>query len=147
MICRHASFKWKGKSCLDGDVSSCYLGHGDILVMDGQCQDEFLHRTDPGREQERINMTFRWIKQHASFCSFLKAGVACCLPTCAQGLSVPVMENALLVVFWGVFASSWRFIHRLLVLLASLYHEQNLGCFGVPQTAPFGRGLVGALPF
>ena len=33
-----ALFKWKGKSCPDGDASSCYLGHGDILVMDGQCQ-------------------------------------------------------------------------------------------------------------
>ena len=57
----HASFKWKGKSCLDRVVSSCCLGHGDILVMDGQCQDEFLHCTDPGLEQERIYVTFRWI--------------------------------------------------------------------------------------
>ena len=32
--------------------------------MDGQCQDEFLHGADPGREQERINVTFRWVKQH-----------------------------------------------------------------------------------
>ena len=54
-----ALFKWKGKSCPDGDASSCYLGHCDILVMDGQCQDEFLHCTDPGLEQERINVTFR----------------------------------------------------------------------------------------
>ena len=44
----------------DGGVSpvrmmkaTCCLGHGDILVMGGQCQDEFLHRTDPGGEQER----------------------------------------------------------------------------------------------
>ena len=44
----HVSFKWKGKSCRDGEVGSCCLGHGDILVMDGQCQDEFLHCTDPG---------------------------------------------------------------------------------------------------
>ena len=29
-----ALFRWKGKSCPDGDVSSCYFGHGDILVMD-----------------------------------------------------------------------------------------------------------------
>ena len=54
-----ALFKRKGKSCLDGDASSCFLGHGDILVM--ECQDEFLHCTDPGLEQERINVTFRWI--------------------------------------------------------------------------------------
>ena len=60
------SFKWKAKSCLNGENSSCSLGHGDILVMDGQCQDEFLHCTDPGLEQERINVTFRWIKRHTA---------------------------------------------------------------------------------
>ena len=57
----HVSFKWKGKSCPDGEVSSSCLGHGDILVMDGHCQDEFFHCTDPGLEQEQINVTFRWI--------------------------------------------------------------------------------------
>ena len=36
---------------------------------------------------------FRWIKQHASSCPFLKAGTACCLPTCAQGSSVPDTGN------------------------------------------------------
>ena len=51
-----ALFKWKGKSCSDGEASSCCIGHGDILVMDGQCQDEFLHCTNPGLEQERINV-------------------------------------------------------------------------------------------
>ena len=47
IVSTQALFKWKGKSCLDGNASSCYLGHGDILVMDVQCQDEFLHCTDP----------------------------------------------------------------------------------------------------
>ena len=42
--------------------------------MDGQCQDKFLHRTDPGREQERINVTFRWIKQHVSPVLCLRQG-------------------------------------------------------------------------
>ena len=37
--------------CVEGyrtpyEASSCYLGHCDILVMDGQCQDEFLHCTE-----------------------------------------------------------------------------------------------------
>ena len=40
-----ALFKWKGKFCPDSDVNSCYLGHGDILVMGGQCQDEANVRT------------------------------------------------------------------------------------------------------
>ena len=54
-------FKWKGKSRRDGDASSCWHDRGDLLVMDGQWQDEFLYCTDPGQGQERINFTFRWI--------------------------------------------------------------------------------------
>ena len=57
-------FRWRRQSCPADEGHSCRLNHGDILVMDGQCQDEFLHRTDPGREQDRINITFRWVKQH-----------------------------------------------------------------------------------
>ena len=48
------------------------LDHGDLLVMDGQCQDEFLHSTDPRSEQERIDVTFRWIVPHAISCSFFE---------------------------------------------------------------------------
>ena len=29
-----ASFKWKGKSCSDGEASSCWREHCDLLVMD-----------------------------------------------------------------------------------------------------------------
>ena len=61
-------FKRRGRSCLDSGERSCWLGHGDILVMDGQCQDEFLHCTSPGLEHERINVTYRWIRQHTHFC-------------------------------------------------------------------------------
>ena len=95
-----ALFRWRRQSCPDGEGHLCWLGHGDILVMDGQCQDEFLHCTSSGRDLERINVTFRWVKQHASSCPLLKAGVACCLPTCAQGSSVPVVENASSGIFW-----------------------------------------------
>ena len=42
-------------------LALCWLGYGDILVMDGQCQDEFLNCTDPGLDHEWINVTFRWI--------------------------------------------------------------------------------------
>ena len=70
--------------------------------MDGQCQDEFLHCTDPGSEQERINVTFRWIKQHVATCPFLRTGVACCLPTCAQGSSVSVTELVEKGAAWGL---------------------------------------------
>ena len=42
------TFTWKAKSCLDSEVGSCRLHHGDLLVMDGRCQDEYLHCTSPG---------------------------------------------------------------------------------------------------
>ena len=96
-----AVFRWRRQSCPSDEGRSCRLDHGDILVMDGQCQDEFLHRTDPGRKQERINVTFLWVRQHVSSCPLFRTGVACCLPTCAQGLSVPVMGNFGFGVFWA----------------------------------------------
>ena len=40
-----ALFRWKGKSYPDGEASTCCLGHGDTLDMDGQRQDEVLHCT------------------------------------------------------------------------------------------------------
>ena len=97
-----ARFKWKGESCPDSEADSCWLDHGDLLVMDGQCQDEFLHCTDPGLEQERINVTFRWIKQHVATSPFLRTGVECCLPTCAQGSSVSVSELVGKGAAWGL---------------------------------------------
>ena len=73
-----ALFKWSGKSCLDSEASSCWLDHGDHLVMDGQCQDEFLHCTDSGLEQERIDTTFRWIRQHVAACPLRTGAVLFC---------------------------------------------------------------------
>ena len=119
----NAVFRWRRQSCPDDEGQLCYLGHGDILVMDGQCQDEFLHCTDPGRKQERINVTFRWVKQHVSSCPLFKAGVACCLPTCAQGCSFPVTGD--FGFGFGVFWAFWFLlgvlcIWRVLALLVSL---------------------------
>ena len=82
----------------------------DILVMEGQNQVEFLHCTDPRLEQERINVTFRWIKPHVASCLVFRTGVACCLPTCAQGSSVSValfVENGAawgFCVLWGSYS-------------------------------------------
>ena len=116
-----AVFRWRRQSCPADEGHLCCLGHGDILVMDGQCQDEFLHRTDPCREQERINITFRWVKQHVSHCPLFKTGVACCLPTCAQGSSDPVMgktSNGVFCFFW--FLLGVLCIWGVLALLVSL---------------------------
>ena len=107
--------------------------------MDGQCQDECLHRTDPGRQQERINVTFSWVKQHVSSCPLLRTGVACCLPTCAQGLPVPEMGNSGIRIFWAF----WLLFGVLCVcgrcqFCWSPCCTQGLGFKGVP---PAGHGL------
>ena len=36
-----AVFRWRRRSCPDDEGHLCCLGHGDILVMDGRCQDKF----------------------------------------------------------------------------------------------------------
>ena len=142
-----AVFRWRRQSCPDDEGRSCWLDRGDILVMDGQCQDEFLHCTDPGREQERINLTFRWVKQHASSCPLFRAGVACCLPTCVQGCSSPV--NADCGVWVGIFWVLWFLLGVLctwgvLALLSSLLCT-GLGFFRKAScwTRPLGGGRLG----
>ena len=140
-----ALFRWRRQSCSSNEDSSCRLDHGDILVMDGQCQDEFLHRTSPGREQDRINITFRWVKQHVASCPLFRAGGACCLPTCAQGSSVPVMGNVSDGVFWVFgFLLGVLCIWGVLVFLVSLLCTRLgfLRCASY-RTCPFGRVRLG----
>ena len=142
-----AVFRWRRQSCPDDEGHLCWLGHGDIIVMDGQCQDEFLHRTDPGLEQERIDVTFRWIKQHVATCPFLRTGVACCLPTCAQGCSFLVMGD--FGVWVGIFSVLWFLLGvlctwRVLPLLGSLLCT-GLGFFRCASywTRPLGGRRLG----
>ena len=72
---------------MPGDVpSSITLDHGDLLVMDGSAQSEYAHRTVPGLQGPRVNLTFRWVTQHAASCP-LAGVVGCVLPTCVQGLA------------------------------------------------------------
>ena len=147
-----ALFKWKGKSCPSNGGHSCWLGHGDILVMDGQCQDEFHHCTDPGSDQERINITFRWIKQHVASCSFLRTGVTCCLPTCAWGFSFPDTGIVGLGSFWAF----WFLLGILCILGYLFFHctplrVQSLGLKDVPFTghalwAEVGGGIIFVTP-
>ena len=82
------AFTWKAKPCSDSEASSCWLHHGDLLVMDEACQDEYLHCTSPGLADRRLNIAYRWIRYHTLGCP-LAAGVMGSLPTCAQ--SSPVL--------------------------------------------------------
>ena len=81
------TFKWKAKSCSDSEGNSCRLHHGDLLVMDGRCQDEYLHCTSLCLAEKRMNITYRWNRHHTFGCP-LAAGVLGSLPACAQGSSV-----------------------------------------------------------
>ena len=42
-----AEFMCKPQCCSSGQMGSCWLGHCDLLVMDGACQDEFFHCASP----------------------------------------------------------------------------------------------------
>ena len=98
--------KWKAKSCSDSEASSCWLHHGDLLVMDGRCQDEYLHCASPGLADRRVNITYTWIRNHTSSRP-LAAGVLGSLPTCAHSsprLGTFFGGNPL---FWLL--SSWDF--------------------------------------
>ena len=64
------TFQMEGQ-VLSGQCS--WQGHGDLLIVDGQCQ-EFLRCADRGQEQERINVTFRWIEQHVPLCPMFRSG-------------------------------------------------------------------------
>ena len=82
-----AAFKWKAKSCSDSEASSYCLHHGELLVMDGRSQDEYLHCTSPGLADRWVNITYRWIGYHMLGCH-LAAAVLGSLPSCAQGSPV-----------------------------------------------------------
>ena len=47
--------------------------------------------------------SFRSVKQHVASCSFLRTGVACCLPMCARGVSFSCTEllgKGSFLAFW-----------------------------------------------
>ena len=148
-----ALFRWRRQSCSDGEGHLCWLGHGDILVMDGQCQDEFLHRMDPGRGSGS-DLHYRSVGSNSMLPPVLCLGrVACCLPTCAQGSSGTVVGMFLLVFFGFLgfflvscaYGESWLcwppFVHRTWVtqvclLLTRLFGWRSGGA--LPLELPVG---------
>ena len=141
-----ALFKWKPGPSPDSDASASWLHHGDLLVMDGCCQDEYLHCTDPLQGGERVNITFRWIRNHVPRCP-LAAGVVCCLPTCAKGSFVypntevflPGTLSVVLLVLLG-----WGFFF--LIALLPLGRNCAAGrCAATGFLVGCGVGLVSAV--
>ena len=128
-----ALFRWKPWPSPDCEADSTWLHHGDLLVMDGRCQDEYLHSTDPKLDGERVNVTFRCLKNHLPQCP-LGAGVVCCLPTCAKGLPVPVCAGRMLCFVPGantVFPAGPEKIHIVALQHMKVAHQSScwIGCF------------------
>ena len=48
--------------------SEIRVDHGDLLVMDGLTQSEYVHSTASELSGPRVNLTFRWIAQHIKSC-------------------------------------------------------------------------------
>ena len=76
--------EFKVRRVSDSVTSSTTLNHGDVLVMDGSAQSEYLHCTMPGLQGPRVNLTYRWVAQHTASCP-LAGVVGCVLPAlCAR---------------------------------------------------------------
>ena len=105
--------EFKVRRVSDSVTSSITLDHGDVLVMDGSAQSEYLHCTMPGLQRPRVNLTFRWVAQHIASCP-LAGAVGCVLPPCVQGLAEPGSR------FWEKGENNWSFSWELAFLLVIL---------------------------
>ena len=107
-----ALFRWRRQSCpWLMKVARAGLTMVTFLLWMGNARtSSFIGRTLAGN---RIGLTLRSVGSNRMFLLVLclKAGVACCLPTFAQGSSVPVMGNTVNCVFWAFWVSSWCLVH------------------------------------
>ena len=101
-------FKVRRGRC--GIPSPITLDHGDLLVMDGRTQSEYVHCTASGLQGPRVNLTFRWVAQHIASCP-LAGVVGCVLPSCVQGLAEPGPRGD------GGEGNKWSFFWGLVLLL------------------------------
>ena len=99
-------------------------------------------------EQERIEVTFRWMQQHVTSCPFLRTaqkgtGVACCLRTCALCSSVLVTDSVGNGAAWGFgvllgILCFWRVLALLFSHIMST--GSGLRRCAYRWTRPLGRG-------
>ena len=102
--------EFKVRRVSDSVTSSITLDHGDVLVMDGSAQLEYLHCTMPGLQGPRVNLTYRWVAQHTASCP-LAGEVGCLLPSCVQGFAEPGSR------LWEKGENNWSFSWELAFLL------------------------------
>ena len=82
-----ALFKLRRRAS-ENTPSQIRLDHGDLLVMDGLTQLEYVHSTASELEGPRVNLTYRWISQHIRSCP-LAGLIGGALPSDAQDLAEP----------------------------------------------------------
>ena len=109
--------EFKVRRVSDNVTSSITLDHGDVLVMDGSAQSEYLHCTMPGLQGPRVNLTYRWVAQHTASCP-LAGAVGCLLPSCVQGLAEP--SSRLWVDGENNWSFSWTLAFLLFILVSVL---------------------------
>ena len=107
------SVEFKVRRVQGGVPSPITLDHGDLLVMDGSTQSEYVHCTASGLQGPRVNLTFRWVAQHIASCP-LAGVVGCVLPSCVQGLAEPGPRGD------GGWGNKWSFFWGLVLLLLIL---------------------------
>ena len=100
-----------------GVPSPIQLDHSDILVVDGSAQSESEHRTVSGLQGPRVDLTHRWVTQHAASCPHASV-VGCVLPTCVQGLAEPGSRE--LGMGENKWSSFWGLVLLLLILVSFL---------------------------
>ena len=108
------SVDFKVRRRVEGKVPSLItLDHGDLLVMDGLTQSEYVHCTASELQGPRVNLTYRWVTQHAASCP-LAGEVGCVLPTCVQCLAEPGFRGL------GEGENKWTSFGGLVLLLSIL---------------------------
>ena len=138
-------FRWRRQSCPDDEGHLCCLGHGDILVMDGRCQDKFLHRTYP----------LVGNRNGSTLCSVGSNNMLPPVPFSEQESHVVCqhVRNVHQFLFWGmlflVLVSYWCLVHMESACFASLPVVYKVWVTSVCLLldTPFGRRSVGGITF
>ena len=136
-------------------LARAFLVMGDILVMDGQSRDEFLHCTDQVWNRSGLTLHSVGLSGTAASCA-LRTKAVCYLQTCAQGSSAAVTGG----VGGGTYWALWVLLgvlcimggggeggRRGLALLVFPSYLQDSGYGGVPiaghaHWAEVGGGII-----
>ena len=139
--------EFKVRRVSDSVTSSITLNHGDVLVMDGSAQSEYLHCTMPGLQGPRVNLTYRWVAQHTASCP-LAGVVGCLLPSCVQGLAEPgsrfLEKGKIIGLSWGL---AFLLFILMAVPLVSIWMNirkecRNSGALPLSGSCPLGWGTA-----